>query len=119
MMRKKFILQKWLMCDIRSPLPKSTRIVHPLAITIGEKVKFGENCEIFPKVSIGRKNKDIEENIVIGNNVRICSGACILGEVTIGDNVTIGANAVVLSDIPNNEVWAGIPAKCIKREMEK
>ena len=50
----------------------------------------------------------------MGDNVKIATGAKILGAITIGDNVTIGANAVVVKDVPSNVVVAGIPAKIIR-----
>ena len=109
--RKKEFFQRYFCCDIRSFIPASTRIVHAFGISIGENVIIGENVDIFQNVSIGRRWKGVEEKIVIGNNVRICSGACIIGNVTIGDNATIGANAVVLENVPNGETWAGVPAK--------
>lgn len=44
-------------------------------------------------------------------------GACamILKGVTIGEYAVIGAGAVVTKDVPCNEVWAGNPAKFIRR----
>ncbi|EDY96722.1 hypothetical protein BACPLE_01165 [Phocaeicola plebeius DSM 17135] len=39
----------------------------------------------------------------------------ILGNVKIGNNVIVGSNAVVVKDIPDNSMVAGIPAKIIKR----
>ena len=95
-------------CSIRSPLPKSTRIVHPFGISIGENIVFGENCEIFQNVSIGRRWKEINEDIFIGNNVRIGSGSAILGCVRIGDNANIGANSVVLADVEDNQTVVGV-----------
>ncbi len=50
----------------------------------------------------------------IGNNVKIATGAKVLGGIRIGNNVTIGANAVVLKDVPDNAVVVGIPARIIK-----
>lgn len=50
----------------------------------------------------------------IGDNVDICAGARVLGPITIGNNVVIGANAVVINDIPDNAVVAGVPAKIIR-----
>jgi serine O-acetyltransferase len=47
---------------------------------------------------------------VIGNNVDIGTGAKILGPISIGNNVVIGANAVVIRDVPDNCVAAGVPA---------
>lgn len=35
--------------------------------------------------------------------------------VNIGNNVVIGANAVVVKDVPDNVVVAGVPAKIIKQ----
>ncbi len=34
----------------------------------------------------------------------------MLGGIIIGNNVTIAANSVVLDDVPDNAVVAGIPA---------
>ena len=52
----------------------------------------------------------------IGNNVKISTGACVLGDIRIGNNVTIGANAVVLKDIPDNCIAVGVPAKIISKD---
>ena len=37
----------------------------------------------------------------------------------IGDNASIGAGAVVLKDVPSNEVWVGIPAKKLRDITDK
>jgi serine O-acetyltransferase len=47
---------------------------------------------------------------VIGNNVDIGAGAKILGPIKVGDNVVIGANAVVICDVPDDCIAAGVPA---------
>ncbi|MDD7449027.1 MAG: hypothetical protein PUK62_07400 [Prevotellaceae bacterium] len=39
----------------------------------------------------------------------------IANSVTIGDNAVIGAGSIITCDIPANEVWAGNPAKFIKK----
>ena len=43
----------------------------------------------------------------------VFGGAKIIGRVKIGNNVIVGANAVVIDDVPNNCVVAGVPAKVI------
>lgn len=53
--------------------------------------------------------------IHIGKNVFIGAYSIILKGVTIGNNVIVGAGSVVTKDIPSNEIWAGNPAKFIKR----
>ncbi|WP_234032578.1 hypothetical protein [Companilactobacillus bobalius] len=39
----------------------------------------------------------------------------MIGGVHIGNNVIVGAGAVVVSDIPDNCVVGGVPAKVIKK----
>ena len=43
----------------------------------------------------------------------------ILKGVTIGKGAIIGANAVVTKDVPAYEIWAGNPARCVKRLQVK
>lgn len=50
---------------------------------------------------------------VIGDNVYIGPGVCIVEDVKIGSNVCIGAGAVVTKDIPSGSTAAGVPAKVI------
>lgn len=38
----------------------------------------------------------------------------MLGPITIGNNVIIGANAVVIKDVPDNAVVAGVPSRIIR-----
>ncbi len=47
-------------------------------------------------------NDKDERRPVIGNNVKIFTGATIYGGIRIGDNVTIGAGAVVSEDVPDS-----------------
>lgn len=51
--------------------------------------------------------------IIVGDNTFIGARSIIMPNVTIGNNCIIGAASVVTKNIPDNEVWAGIPAKKI------
>lgn len=50
----------------------------------------------------------------IGSNVWIGEGVSIMPGVTIGNNSVIGANSVVTHNVPDNCVFAGVPARFIK-----
>jgi len=50
----------------------------------------------------------LEENVWIGDSVIVCKG------VTIGKNSIIGAGSVVVSDIPDNAIAVGNPAKVVR-----
>lgn len=83
-----------------------------LGCVVNEEAEIGDGTKILQNVSIGGRGTHGVPKI--GKNVPIGCGAAILGGVCIADNAQIGANAVVLSDIPNNAVAVGIPAKVIK-----
>ena len=44
----------------------------------------------------------------------IYPGAKVIGGISIGDNVVIGANAVVTTNVPDNAIIGGIPAKIVR-----
>lgn len=87
-----------------------------IGVVIHARAVIGKNCSIGTNVTIGGKSRWYEVP-VIGDNVHISGGAKILGPVRIGNNVTIGANAVVVKDVPDNCVVAGVPAKIIKMNV--
>jgi serine O-acetyltransferase len=88
-----------------------------IACVIHNRAVIGENCIIGSNVTIGGKSKSFGVPI-IGNNVYLATGSKILGSVKIGDGVMVGANAVVVKDVPDRCVVAGIPAKVIKEDIE-
>lgn len=55
----------------------------------------------------------------IGDNVVICCGARILGDVYVGNDCIIGANAVVTHNIPDGCIAVGIPAKVISTNAQQ
>lgn len=90
---------------------------------ICEYVTLGERCFIGHGVMFandmfrdGKPNADRESwgRIVVGNDVSIGSGATILA-VSICDGAVIGAGSVVTRSITEKGVWAGNPAKLLRR----
>lgn len=82
-------------------------------MVLHKRTVIGKQTTIGTQVTVGGRSGHYEVP-VIGNHVYIATGAKILGPVVIGNNVTIGANAVVIEDVPDGAVVAGVPAKIIK-----
>lgn len=87
---------------------------HTYGIVIHSDATLGKNVNVSKGVVIGQANRGSKAGVPqIGNNVFIGPNACLFGNVKVGNNVAIGANSVVLSDVPDNSVVAGIPARVV------
>lgn len=73
-----------------------------LGIVIHKNAKIGEGSSIYQNVTIGGRNRPGAP--IIGKNVFIGPGACILGNIRIGDGTSIGPNAVIIHDVPANSL---------------
>jgi serine O-acetyltransferase len=91
-------------------------LYHRGTVYIGP-VKIGKNCCVSHNVTIGRayKNGQIGRP-TIGDNVWIGPGAVVVGKINIGNNVFIAPNSVVNTDVPDNAMVAGFPARYIIKE---
>jgi acetyltransferase-like isoleucine patch superfamily enzyme len=55
------------------------------------------------------------ETTLVKKGASIGSGSTVLSNVTIGENSIIGAGSVVTRDVPANVIFAGNPAKLMRR----
>ena len=70
------------------------------------------------KTNFSKNEYEEYKKTTIGNDVWIGSKCLIKGGVTIGDGAVIGMGSVVTKNVPPYEVWAGNPAKFIKRRFD-
>ncbi|MBT3389238.1 MAG: serine acetyltransferase [Chloroflexi bacterium] len=91
-------------------------------IVIHRHAKIGNRVKIYPGVTIGRADiyrpagQSRFESIVIEDDVILSPGCKVLckeGVLRVGQGTVIGANAVLLQSASENEIWAGIPARCV------
>lgn len=82
-------------------------IISP-CVVIAHHSTIGKACLISTLTGVGA-SINIEDKVFIGMSCTIVTGMHL-----VGHNSIIGAGAVVLKDIENNSVYAGIPAKKIR-----
>lgn len=93
--------------------------IHPGA-TIGEGVFLGGGCIVSHHSTVGDYTL-IAGGVVFGGHIQVGAytllgvGASIQPHVTIGSNVIVGVGAAVVSDLPDNVVAVGVPAKVIRQ----
>lgn len=74
---------------------------YPMATNPDGSMQTEKDWEVVPTI--------VEEGVSIGSSVTILCG------VTIGAGAMVGAGSVVTKDIPPGEIWAGNPAKSIRK----
>ncbi|MCA9501900.1 MAG: serine acetyltransferase [Myxococcales bacterium] len=96
--------------DVR--LGKDFHIVHTGALFIHPQVVIGDRVGIMQNVTLGTNmGPDVP---VIGDDVFIGAGACILGKVRVGNGARVAANSLVINDVPEGAFAVGVPAKNMK-----
>lgn len=105
-----------------------TALICTKKIIIENHVKIGGGVCIYDtdfhslNPDIRKSSEDLkhrkQKEILIKENAFIGAHSIILKGVTIGKNSIVGAGSVVTKSIPDNEIWAGNPAKFIKKITE-
>lgn len=138
-----FNLKRILLNSIGYNIGQGTKIVGPIYCTgklttgtqcwIGTNfvirgngtVILGNNIDVGPDVTIltgshqigthqRRAGKGVNCTIKVGNGCWIGGRSVLLNSVTIGDGSVVAAGAVVVSDVPQDIIAGGVPAKLIR-----
>jgi maltose O-acetyltransferase len=135
--RFKVFLLRLLGGDVGSDVRLMSITIHGPTVSVGEGtfignetlfsggksyVRIGRNCDISSRVSIltgthliGSPSRAAGEgfckDVFIGDGVWIGFGCIILPGVRIGNGSIVAAGSVVISDIRENSLVAGVPAK--------
>jgi maltose O-acetyltransferase len=89
-------------------------------------IKIGSNCDIGPGVefitgghfigvSSRRAGEGTAKTIVVNDGCWIGAGARIFGGVSIGKGAVVAAGSVVIHNVPENVLVAGVPAVVKKK----
>jgi|TARA_B110000495_G_scaffold119952_1_gene104111 acetyltransferase-like isoleucine patch superfamily enzyme len=84
------------------------------SVTLGDRVVIGGNAII--NAHLTERGELVMAPVFIGNDALIGMGSVIQPGCNIGAGAVIASRAVVpkWTNVPDGEVWAGVPAKCIR-----
>ena len=86
-------------------------------VVIDGFVEIHRGARIMPGVTIG-----VREGFrgpTIKQDVRIGTGAKVLGAITVGRGARIGSNAVVIDDVPPRSTAVGVPARIVRPDPDR
>ena len=86
-------------------------------VTIYSGTVVEHQCEIGDHVYIG-PGAHLSGNVKVGENTFIGVGADFVQGLRIGKNSIIGAGAVVLKNVPDNVVAAGVPLRVLRKRTK-
>ena len=92
--------------------------IHPEDIVIEEGVTLTTRCIIvthFVEIDDNKHRHYSRGKVIIKKRAYIGANTVICKPVTIGEGAVVGASSVVTKDIPPFEVWAGNPARFIRK----
>lgn len=96
-------------------------LMYPHLITIEDNVGIGSNTMIFAHVNptanliLKQKYPRKTDPVLIKTGAWINPGCIITPGVTIGVNAILSVGSVITTDVPDNTVVAGNPARIIKK----
>ena len=88
-----------------------TYINAKFGVVLEDEVQVGSHCSLYSVSTIDGK----QGKIVLKKNCKVGSHSTIMPGVTIGENAIVGAHSFVTSNIPDNCVAVGVPAKVMRK----
>jgi serine O-acetyltransferase len=91
---------------------------HPIGISMGVRLWVGDNVTILQGCTIGGATKADGRGgnhgvTIVDDGAQISPNAFIVTGARIGKNAEVGVNSVVLKNVADNTVVAGMPARAI------
>ena len=91
-----------------------------MGAVLGGRATVGSRCHIGAgAVLAGVVEPASATPVIVEDGVLIGANAVVIEGVHIGKNAVVAAGSVVISDVPDNAVVAGVPAKVIKMKDDK
>ncbi|KAJ0464165.1 putative serine O-acetyltransferase [Helianthus annuus] len=87
---------------------------HGTGLVIGETAVIGDRVSLMQGVTLGGSGKETgDRHPKVGEGALIGASVTVLGNIKIGEGAMIASGSLVLKDVPQHSMAAGIPAKVI------
>jgi len=79
--------------------------------------EIGRNFTVYEGVTVGNI-RGKPRLAILGDNITLEPGAKVLGDINVGSNVIVRANSLVITNVPDNSLVIGNPARVTALEKE-
>ncbi len=86
---------------------------HSGGVWVAPRTVIGRGCNLSHEVTIGVAGKHRRGVPALGDRVWVGTKATVAGPIRVGSGAVIGANSLVTTNVPENAVVIGVPAKVI------
>lgn len=89
-------------------------------VEVGIGCQISHNVRIYTQSTVPDHDFSVKPlpsklgNVVVRDHCWIGANVLINPGVTIGPDAVVGANSVVTQDVPEKEIWGGVPARLIR-----
>ena len=90
-------------------------IFHHTGVTITAGTVLEGGVHVYRNVTLGARNGGAP---YVKKGARLCSHSIILGGVTVGENSIVAPGAVLIDDVDDGMIAAGVPAKVIGKATD-
>jgi len=109
-------------CFIENDVEIGDNVTVKCGVQLWDGVELEDNVFIGPNVTFtndrfprSKHYPEAFDRTVVHKGASIGAGAVILCGIEIGENAMIGAGSVVTKNVPTNELWAGNPARFVRK----
>lgn len=96
-------------------------------VVVTADVLIGRHCVVMPNCTLTHDvvmedfatlaaGASLAGGVRVGESAYVGTNACVRQYTTVGRGATVGMGAVVLTDVPDDEIWAGVPARRLARD---
>ena len=112
-------------CFIENDVVIGNNVTIKCGVQLWDGVRIEDNVFVGPNVTFtndryprSKHYPERFEQTILRKGASIGAGAVLLCGIEIGEKAMIGAGSVVTKNVPAGELWAGNPAKFIRRIEE-
>ena len=119
-MERRFSFKYSIFVNSNADIGPGLKIVHGGGVYLNCE-KIGANFTVYQGVTLGSNGKSNheKERPIVMDDVCVFANAVVVGRIVLKNKCIVGANSFVNHDVEEGTIVAGLPAKIIKKDLNR